>query len=344
MIAILSAREQTVLAAVIEHYTATAEPVSSQQLCASYGFEWSSATVRNVLARLEAGGFLNHPYTSAGKVPTVKAYRYLVDRLLENQSSQNQAQRQAQFKILHEAQETDKIVGLAAKVLAVTSQLLAVTWLSSGNDERLAQVQLIRLTSQRMLLVVQTSTGEQFHQVFTLEEAMGLNLVQKVNLWVNRNGQGKTASELDLLAQEDWSGMDRRMRKLLKQALHWASVNLSAPGQEERAIEGASNLIQQPEFNNISAMRQLVRILDQGDELIRSFSMPGIERDGVCVVIEDKPWREPLPALSLVTEEVVLNARQTMRIGVIGPQRMAYPKVIALVQDTAEALIRAGIK
>ncbi|MCK5241379.1 heat-inducible transcription repressor HrcA [bacterium] len=343
MISILSAREQTVLVAVIEHYIATAEPVSSQQLCAAYGFKWSSATVRNVLARLEAGGFLNRPYTSAGKVPTVKAYRYLVERLLGSQPSWNRVQRKKRFEILQEAQETDKIVSLAAKVLAVTSQLLAVTWLLGGSEERLARIQLISLMSQRMLLIVQTTSGEEFHQVFTLEATLGLQLVKKVNHWVNRHGQGKTASELELLARADWSGLDCRLWGLLRQALHWASVNLSAPAQEELAIEGASNLILQPEFNNISAMRQLVAMLDQGDELIRFFSIPGIERSGVRVVIAEAPWKEPLPALSLVTEDVALNGRQTMRIGIIGPQRMAYPKVIALVQDTAEALVRVRL-
>jgi len=341
---VLSERDQRILAALIEQHIATAEPVSSQQLCVQYGFKCSSATVRNILARLEAEGFLNHPYTSAGKIPTVKAYRYLVEKLLSEPAGRDHRQRQIRFEILEQTQEIDKIVRLTAKVLAVTSQLLAVTWLSSGWEERLARIQLVRLASRRILLIVYTLAGEEFHEVFTLEKPVGVNLMQQVSQLVNQHGQGKTASELEALAQIDWADMDRRMRQLFRQALYWAGMNLHTPGQEELVIEGTSNLIHQPEFNNISATRQLVTLLDQRDEVIRSFEAPGIERQGIRVVIGDGPWAKQLPALSLVAEEISLNVRRRVRIGVIGPRRMAYNRIIPLVKCTAAALTKAVVK
>ncbi|MBN1594941.1 heat-inducible transcription repressor HrcA [candidate division FCPU426 bacterium] len=339
---LLSEREEKILAAVIDRHIATVEPVSSQQLCRQYGFKWSTATVRNVLASLEAGGFLNHPYTSAGKVPTVKAYRFLVERLLSRQLSRDAKQGRIRFEILQQTQDMDRIIKMTVKVLAATSQLLAVTWLSFHPEERLARIQLIRLAPYRLLLIVRTLRGGEFHQIFTLDESIRPHLLQEVVRLVDRYGAGKNAAELGLLSGSDWPGLNRSMHALLQKALHWASCNLDTPSDNSMRLDGASNLISQPEFDNISATRQAMAFLDRRDQLLRSFMAPGIEGQGVRVVIGEDEGRRQMPALSVVTEEVPVGSRQAVRIGVIGPRRMAYGKIIALVKDAAAALTRAA--
>jgi heat-inducible transcriptional repressor len=138
--------------------------------------------------------------------------------------------------------------------------------------------------------------------------------------------------------------MTHRLRQLLQQALHWVSLNLSAPAGEDWVMEGASNLIRQPEFDNISATRQLVSVLDQREEWIRAFDAPGIAGQGVRVVIGDDSSPLAMPALSMVTEEVRLSSHKTVRIGVIGPRRMAYNNIIRLVKNTAAVLAKADIR
>ncbi|MCK5218958.1 hypothetical protein KAR10_05515, partial [bacterium] len=144
-------RDRSVLAAVIERHITTAEPVSSSQLCHQYGFDWSSATVRSIMARLEEMGFLASPYTSAGKVPTLKAYQYFIEELMNEQHVADIDQAQIKAEVLQQVQETDQIMKSTARVLAMVSNLLAVSWLPVQNEERLAGVSLTRLAPRRIL-------------------------------------------------------------------------------------------------------------------------------------------------------------------------------------------------
>ncbi len=341
----LSERDRTILAALIERHIATAEPVSSQELCTHYGFTWSTATVRNVVVRLEAAGYVSHPYTSAGKIPTVRAFRYFVESLLSRPEGLAETRRQAGFEILQEVRDTDKIIKLTAKVLAMTSQLLAISWVPEVQEARLAKIQLVRLTRRRLLLVMENLTGENFRQVFDLEDGFSADLLRQTTRLVNQRGRGRTAGELERLAQAPWPGIHRRLAALLRRALHWAGLNLNLLGQAEVVVEGAANLLQQPEFNDLAATRQLVSILDNREELVRPFKAPGLEQHGIRVVIGEDSQLQNMPPLALVTEAVPLAPAQCVRIGVIGPRRMAYHRIIPLVVGAAKAMVQAaGVK
>ncbi|MCD4813078.1 heat-inducible transcriptional repressor HrcA [bacterium] len=330
-------REQTVMVAVIEQYIASAEPVSSQQLCRHYGFPYRSATVRSILATLEEKGYLIHPYTSAGKIPTVKAYRFFVEALLPPSGGDGMDRRRPYYELLKHVQEEDKLIGLTAKVLAVSSQLLAVTWMSSTIEERLAHLQLVSLSRHRLLVIVHTMAGDEFHKVFSTEETLGTLLIKQVADLVNRRARGRTADELERLAKVAWPGLERNTLKLLRRALRWTGMHLSGLDRAVR-IEGASNLMEQPEFNNLPATRQLLTLLDQREQFVRSLEAPGIERQGVRVVINERAMAEAMPVLSLVSEEILSRKSKTVRIGVIGPIRMAYGKIIPLIKNTADVL------
>ncbi len=335
---VLSERDRAILAAVIERHITTAEPVSSSQLCNQYGFELSSATVRNIMARLEELEFLVSPHTSAGKIPTLKAYQFFVEKLMNEQHVADADQRQIKAEVLQQVQETDQIMKLTARVLAMVSNLLAVSWLPVYNDERLAEVRLIRLAPHRILLVVRTTLNYEHHQVFTCENAK-VRLIDQVAAGVNEWGMGKTAVELENLAQTDCPGMDRHMLALWRRALILIVENLNR--RESMVVEGTTNLIHQPEFDDINATRQLVAMLDHREELLRFFTAPAISRGGVHVMISEDQYPAKLPALAFVSYRVLLDQGRCARIGVIGPRRMAYSRIVPLVQYTAAALNQA---
>ncbi|MEW6516952.1 MAG: heat-inducible transcriptional repressor HrcA [candidate division FCPU426 bacterium] len=338
---LLNERDHILLGALIERHIATAEPVSSQELCVHYGLDWSSATVRNVLARLEAAGYLEHPYTSSGKVPTGRAYRYFVEHLLKQVPRHAGNSRLSAFEILKQVQEREDLIQVTAQVLAVTSQLLAVSWLPAQAGERLKRIQLYRLASRRVLLAVETQSDAVFRQVVDLGEQVNLDLLEHATRLINERGRGLTASELEQLSRSPWPGTDRRLATWLQRALAWAVAQLQAHRRSEVVMEGASNLIQQPEFNDLAATRRLIAMLDRREDLLRSFEAPGIEREGVRVVFgEDAAG--PLSALAFITETVPLgSAGEWVCIGVIGPRRMAYQRIIPLVNTAAQALAYA---
>lgn len=337
----LTERDRQLLAALIERHIATAAPVSSHELCEYYGFDWSSATVRNVLARLEAAGYLEHPYTSAGKVPTILAYRYFVEHLLRQEGLALGGALPKAFEILREVQRREDLVQLTAQVLAVTSQLLAVSWLPAQAGERLKRIRLYRLASRRVLIAVETLSEAVFRQVVDLGEHASLELLKHAARLINERGRGLTAPELDQLSRIPWPGADRRLGAWLRRALAWVVTQLQVNRRSEVVVEGASNLIRQPEFNDLAATRRLIAMLDRREDLLRSFEAPGIERQGIRVVFgEDASG--PLSALALIAETVPLGpAGEWARIGVIGPRRMAYQRIIPLVNTAARALARA---
>lgn len=246
---ILNEREQMVLRAILERHIRSAEPVSSQQLCETCGWEWSSATVRNVMGRLENLGFLNHPYTSAGKTPTVKAYRYFIQTLMSEPPLSNSEQACIRKELNRPVRDGEDTMRLAGRLLAMLSHLLSVVWLPPRRPERFFG--------------------------------------------------------------------------------------------EEVVLEGASNLIRQPEFDDIQAVRQVVAMLDERETLARSLEAPGFERQGVRVVIHEDSTESSVPPLAWVMNEVPWPDGRSAQIGVLGPRRMAYNRIIPLVECTASAVREA---
>jgi heat-inducible transcriptional repressor len=337
----LSERDEAILRAVIELHILTAEPVSSSQLCLHYTLLFSSATVRNVMLRLEDAGFLSHPYTSSGKVPTVKAYRYFVGQLLRQPAMPGLDLPNLQSEWLQRVQEVEQMIKLTAGVLAAVSQLLAVTWVGSCEEQRLRRVELLPLGSQKILLVAVTDFNPEAHHVLDCGEEVSRSVLAKVAALVNEHGRGLTSAELSELSRAPWPGLDRRIAEMLRQALAVLGASLQAPGRREVVVEGAANLMAQPEFQDVTAIRSFVSMLDHHEALLQYFAAPGLEHGGFRVVIGDENPQRGLPPLAYVTAGIALQGGLSARIGVIGPVRMAYGRVISLLGRTAATMARA---
>jgi heat-inducible transcriptional repressor len=334
-------RDEAVLNAVIELHVATAEPVSSAQLCAAYRFDCSPATVRNAMARLETAGYLMHPYTSAGKIPTVKAFRWFVDQLLQHRAWGNGGDAPLPPVWLEQVQAADLILKLTTGVVAAASQLLAVGWVTGQPAERLERIDLVRASSRRVLLVILTRSGAEIQDVIETDGPIPPETLNGITTWVNAHARGRTASELRDLSRAGRSLAERRLGELLRRTLAAVGANLTVPGREAMAVAGASNLIAQPEFNNIGTARRLVSWLDHREALLQSLAAPGLEHHGLRVAIGADP-ADGLPPLACVTVGLELPEGRHARMGVIGPMRMAYGRVLALLGATAGWVAPAG--
>ena len=338
----LSEREERLLDAVIERHLLTAEPVSSSQIAEQGQLAVSSATIRNLMGRLESLGFLSHPYTSAGKVPTAGAYRHFVERVLDSGRILNPEWAALRTELIRRVREVDQIVHLAAGVLAAVTQLLAVGWVEEGlTPGRLARVELIRLAPRRLLVVTLTTAGDEFHQTLEMNIRVGTEVLRRVAAMINEHGRGRTAEELDRLASRAWPGTDRRVLELFRQALLHAGFQLQQGDRAGVAMEGTGNLISQPEFRDVAAVRGLVEFLERRQDVVRAFSSPGLEHGALRAVVGEMLASRPTPALSLLTIALPLDARRTARLGVVGPMRMAYARVLSVLHETAETLTEA---
>lgn len=337
----LTDRENIILTAIIKLYVSTAEPVSSNQLCRCFGLNWSPATIRNVMVRLEKLGLLEHPYSSSGKLPSMKAYQYFVERLMTEQLLADEERMQIKTNLIETIQETDQLIKLTAKVLSATSNLMGVTCISTTTNEKLSGIQIIKTENKRLLLVALTASGHSCHQLFDPGEVVNQRIINKVVGIVNEQGRGLKARELALMAKAKWPGLDKSVLLLLRHALLLIRESLEQSVQDDMIfIEGTSNLINQPEFDNILTIRNAVSVIEKPKNLIKSMQSPGIQRGGVRIVIEeDNPCRI-IPALSFISNDLELADGRRARFGIIGPRRMAYEKNVPLVQFTVTALTK----
>ncbi len=333
----INERDWAVLAAMIERHILTAEPVSSHQICAHYPLGCSSATIRNSMVRLEEADFLSHPYTSSGKIPTVKAYRYFVEKILQISGGESLEVQQLRAELLQRVQDVEHIMKLTAAVLATVSNLLAVSWVAEGPDERLMRVELARLSPQKLLLMAHTSYQHEVHHMFEFHEAINAEVLEHVVALVNQHGCGLGAAELAVLSHAEWPGLDQRIAELVRQALTIIGSRLKGQGSDDMVVQGTANLISQPEFKDVGLIRRLVGLLDHRQELLQSFAAPGIERNGLRVVIGGDEGNG-FPPLSFITIGIRLQGGREARLGVVGPMRMEYRRVIPLLEQTAETL------
>jgi heat-inducible transcriptional repressor len=344
----LNERDWAVLAAIIERHILTAEPVSSSQVCTHFPLGCSPATVRNSMARLEEAGFLSHPYTSAGKSPTVKAYRVFVEKLLPAPGAETPEIKRLRSELQQRVADVDHVMKLTATVLAALSNLLAVSWVADSPEERLVRVELARLSDRKLLLMAHTSYLHEIHQVFEFHEGVSTEVLERAVDLVNEHGQGLGPEELAALALGDWPGVDQRLAQLVRRALTVIGSQLQGLGSDGVVVEGASNLIAQPEFKDIDLIRHLMGLIDHRRELVHTLEAPGIERNGLRMAIGDETDKG-LPPLSYLTVGLHLQGGRVARLGVVGPVRMEYRRVIPLLVQTAGTLAAvlhppAGVK
>ncbi|MFI5256898.1 MAG: heat-inducible transcriptional repressor HrcA [Gemmatimonadales bacterium] len=344
----LTPRERRVLEAVIQTYVRTAEPAGSSVLARHFGLGVSPATIRNTMSDLEEKGFLSHPHTSAGRVPTDKAYRAYVDALLNAPASAVViAERQRlQEDIAGSSSTIETILRRAAQSLGVLTQELGVALGPRLDASVLRRLELVRVGGERLLLVL-TLEGGVVRTVFVEVRGTLADLaVTEVTRVLNERLAGHTLRELRASVAERLrdSATKPEAAELLNifvqegEQLFDAALPL-AEASGSVIVGQASVLASQPEFGAADSMRRLLSLTEEpsrlADALRRKHS--GDERPGVSITIGGEHGDPRLDQFTVVTAEYHAGALAGV-IGVIGPTRMPYDKVISLVQHTSRLL------
>ena len=339
----LSDRERRVLEAVIRTYVQTAEPAGSRTLSRRYGLGVSPATIRNTMSDLEEKGFLFHPHTSAGRVPTDMAYRVYVDSLMRLPTppvdEPERVRLHEQIALGGSAIET--IIARAAQSLGVVTQELGVA-LGPRLDEAILQgLELIRLSSERILMVLTLKAGMVRTVFVEVPGEIADAALAHVSLVLNERLAG-------LSLQEIRASLGTRLRDAAGGSGARELINIFVqegeqlfdtpmPARETTVVLGqASVLAEQPEFANAPDMRRLIELTETperlGDVLRRRHATQGIS-----VTIGDEHADPRLARFTVVTAEYRAGALAGV-IGVIGPTRMPYDKVVSLVRHTSQLL------
>lgn len=340
----LTAREQQVLVAVIQSYVATAEPAGSRMLSRHFGLGVSAATIRNTMSDLEEKGFLSHPHTSAGRVPTHKAYRLYVDSLVRvDPLAQTDADRLSEH--FTGASTIETILRRAAQSLGVLTQELGVAVGPHFEDATLHHLDLVRLSSDRLLAVLALDRGAVRTVFVEVPGTIADEAVREVARVLNERLAGLTLRELRRTMSERLRGVTEGAAdgagELLNVFVAGGGELLGSATQEDAAqvlLGQPSLLAGQPEFASGPDMRRLLELTETREELAtilrRRASRGAGAAPEISITIGSEHTDPRLEPFTVVTAEYRAGGLAGV-IGVIGPTRMPYEKVIALVSHTS---------
>lgn len=340
----LDIRAQTLLKALIEQYIAEGHPVGSRALLKASGLDLSPATIRNVMADLEEMGFIASPHTSAGRIPTPRGYRLFVDTLLTAQPSTMQQQlvptpieEVAASKL--QANQPQKVIANAAQMLSSLSQFAGVV-LAPKRESVFHQIDFLRLSEKRILLVIVAPNGEvQNRLLLTDVDYTPAQLVHSAN-YINQNYGGLHFDEVRVRLQSELRQLHDDMAHLMHAAIEAGSEAMNDE-QDNVVISGERNLLSVESMSsNMHSLRKLFDMFEQKTSLMQLLDVSS-KATGVQIFIGGESQVMPLDDMSVVAAPYEVNGKIVGTLGVIGPTRMAYERVIPIVDITAKLLSNA---
>jgi heat-inducible transcriptional repressor len=333
----LEPRAQTLLKALVERYIADGQPVGSRALSKISGLDLSPATIRNIMADLEEMGYVASPHTSAGRVPTPRGYRLFVDTLLTVQHLDGQHGVDAERMRLP-AQQPQKLIANAAQMLSSLTQFAGVVQ-SPRRESVFQQIEFLRLSEKRILLVIVDPRGDVQNRLLLTEvDYTPSQLIQSAN-YLNQNFAGLTFDAVRTRLTGELRELQENIGGLMQTAVEAGSE--MAEGGEEMVISGERNLLSVSDLSsNMTSLRQMFEMFEQKTGLMQLLDMSS-KAGGVQIFIGGESKLVPMDEMSVVTAPYEVNGKIVGTLGVIGPTRMAYERVIPIVDITAKLLSNA---
>jgi heat-inducible transcriptional repressor len=337
----LSERERQVLEAVIETYVETAEPAGSRTIAKRFGMGLSAATIRNTMSELEEKGYLYHPHTSAGRVPTDLAYRLYVDSFMRLPQVSRSDSHQIREELAGERNAVDQILARAAQVLGVLTKELGVAVSPSLDEAVLERLELLQVSSERLLLVLVLKSGAVRTIFVEVPAQLESQTVVEVAVVLNGRLAGLKLREIRATLSERLrdAGSDPDLNELINIFIQEADELFEVPavgaggGDGSGVLLGSAQLLAgQPEFATKEGLQGLMRVTERRDLLREALAhrLGG----GLTITIGGEHEDPKLAPFTLVTSSYRIGPLSGV-IGVMGPTRMPYDKIVALVDHTS---------
>lgn len=331
----LSDREIRVLEAVIQVYIETAEPAGSQTIAQRFPLGVSSATIRNTMGELEEKGFLYHPHTSAGRIPTDRAYRWYVNSLSRLAPPSSEDQRMLSAELAPSRSALEEILRRAAQVLGVLTKELGVAVAPAFDRVVLEKLDLVQVSAERLLLVFHLKSGAVRTIFVQVSGNLPAESVSRVAQLLNERLAGLTLLEIRNTLPERLRDAERAAddRELLNIFIEEGEEIFGLPAGPETVVLGSAQMLAgQPEFASSGAIRDLLDLTERRDLLQQALAAR--RRSGLTITIGGENSDTRLAGFTLVTSSY-RSGELTGVIGVIGPTRMPYDKIIGLVDHTS---------
>ena len=333
----LDARQSAVLDSVIACYSRTAEPVSSKAIVQDYGMGLSAATIRNTMADLEELGYLTHPHTSAGRVPTETGYRLYVDRLMTAAELSAIEKEHIRARFASANRQFEEAMEQTSKILSEISQYIGVALSPQLHESILQRLELISIDTEHVLAVLVMASGIVESKRIALPHSHSNASIQQISRILNEKLAGCSLKEIRSLSQ-DAAKMGAVFACNPSAPIAIVARDTFALEREIYVyIEGASNFFGQPEFGEVGKIEPLFRTLEKKKQLADTLSRQQPD-SGLQVLIGSENQCEGMEMCSVVRAPYRVRGDQYGTIAVIGPTRMAYARVVSIVKYTAHVV------
>ncbi|MEW5921722.1 MAG: heat-inducible transcriptional repressor HrcA [Bacillota bacterium] len=329
----LSARKMEILGAIVTDYVKTAQPVGSRTVSRRYKMGFSPATIRNEMADLEEMGYLLQPHTSAGRIPSQKGYRYYVDELMQEEHLDDE-EKMCIYRIFsyERIREIEEIIRQTSQII---SSLTNYTTLILGprlKKSAFKKLQIMPIDSKRGLLVLVADTGVIKNKLINLPQALSQGELNRIVSYLNHRLEGLTIDRIT-------ARLIRELRRDIYHHINFLETTFTlledslAEDESRVFLGGTTNIFNQPEFGNIEKVKSLLSLFEHHSLLANLLARPLAGIDGIVIKIGRENILEEVQECSLVMTSYCLGREVVGTIGILGPTRMAYSRVVAVLQQ-----------
>ncbi|WP_206860726.1 heat-inducible transcriptional repressor HrcA [Lysobacter changpingensis] len=333
----LDPRARQLLRTLIGRYIRSGEPIGSQTLARHAGLDVSPATIRNILADLEDAGLLSAPHASAGRVPTPQGYRLFVDSLLQVRPLPETDVARLRGE-LPAGSGTQALLGSASELLSAMTHFVGVVSVPRREQFAFRRIDFVPLDGSRVLAILVFADNEVQNRIVATRRPFDSGELERVANYLNAHFAGRTVADIRATLVRELRSAQDEMQLLLAQSVELAEQAL-APGGDDMVLAGQTRLMGVQELADLDRLRELFEAFSRKREILQLLERT-VQAPGVRIFIGEETGLAPLEGMSLVTAPYVASGSGTVLgvLGVIGPTRMAYDRVIPVVQAAADAL------
>lgn len=334
----LTQREIEVLITVVEDYITNAAPVGSRTVAKKSGLRLSPASMRNTMADLTDKGYLGQPHTSSGRVPTLKAFRFYLDSTLQPAPLPEQDQVDIMRYLDRAGLDLNDILSQATRLVSSLSNQLTMVLSPDRDEVRLREIDFTLIKPRLILAVLILEGGIVQNKLLEVDEELTKDDLRRFSNYLNEHYQGLPLSEARVRILSELQGAKERLQLMYQRALRLARHALESARQREVYVEGTVNMLNHVEFSNIARMRDVLNLIEERGRLLELLDKTIVAEEGARVTLGGEADLEDLSECSVISAPYGGDSMRMGVVGVIGPVRMDYARVVPVVDYIAQAL------
>jgi len=335
MSSVFTERDRKVLQAIIMDYIQTAEPVGSRTVSKKYRMGLSPATIRNVMADLEEMGFLIQPHTSAGRVPTDRAFRYYVDSILEVRKLNRIDRHRIELGLQDERLDINEMMKRASSLLSLLSKQTGVVLAPRFGSDVFRHIEFINLREKKILVIIVSKSGGMQNKIIESDEQTSQDELDKYSKYLTEIMGGLSLKEARRRIMEEMEKEKVLFDKLMYRALQLSQKALADEREGDLYIDGQTNIMKSPEFADLEKMRGLLLAFEEKTKIVRLLDK-ALSAQGIQIFIGAENELGEMQSCSVVAAPYSKDNFTLGTLGVIGPTRMDYSSIIPIVDYTAQ--------